>query len=211
MRRLSSLFFTVERGMLMLKLGGWQIEVFRTVIWIAVFVFFAVSGLWLWILLLVVAAAGFYAVSSRPAEVQELGPYLAVIGWTIAVTALGDDTAAEPFYLAAAQLLPVVFLASAIETSRFSIRGRDEPDRRVRLVLIYATVLGEAYCLDALASGKPASRAFAIVVASVVAVSIALIADLIGRGDQAATESSDPQPPGGAREGDDGAAEEIPK
>ncbi len=108
MRRLSSRFFTVERGMLMLKLGGWQIEVFRTVIWIAVFVFFAVSGLWLWILLLVVAAAGFYAVSSRPAEVQELGPYLAVIGWTVAVTALGDDTAAEPFYLAAAQLLPVV-------------------------------------------------------------------------------------------------------
>jgi hypothetical protein len=208
MRRLSSRFVTVQRGMLMLKVGSWRIEVFRTVIWIAALVFLAAGGLWLWILLLIFAAGGFYVVSSRPAEIQELGPYLAVIGWTVTVIALGSDTAAEPFYLAAAQLLPVVFLASAIETSRFSIRGRDEPDRRVRLVLIYATVLGEAYCLDALASGKPSSRAFAIVVASLVAVSISLIADLIGRRDQSASKSPVHLQPG-LREDEDTAAGET--
>jgi hypothetical protein len=63
----------------------------------------------------------------------------------------------------------------------FSLLESEEPERRLRLILLYAIALGEAYSLNALASGTTSDSAFGIVVAALVVAGILLLADALGR------------------------------
>ena len=132
----------------------------------------------------------FVVVTNFPSEVRSASSYIAIGVWVVLVSALQGCDAGHDFYVVSAQVLPVLILASAI-TSRFSLLGTEEPERRVRVLLLYAVGLGEVYSLLALAKGSPPGSSLSLVAAALAVAAILLFAELL-----ALEESEQPSPEG---------------
>ncbi len=98
--------------------------------------------------------------------------FLAFVGTASALNLSGSH-AERGFYEAAAQVIPVLFLALAVE-ARFSIIGKTDADAYLQLGTIYALGIGEFASLSALASDKPGGEAFSIVAGALVAAAVAV-------------------------------------
>jgi len=127
--------------------------------------------------------ASFWIVSLWPREVHENAFFIAIIVYFGAFFIVGNAHAELGFYEAAAQIIPVLFLAMAVGSRLLTLYGREEVERRVRIVLIYGFVLGEGYSLDAIAAGHDRGWAFAFVVAALSAAGAVVIAEVVGRTD----------------------------
>jgi hypothetical protein len=164
-----------------MDIGRWRVSLFRSAVLIAVLVMVLIKGG----VLITLATFGmlviFAVVSLWPKEVHENAFYIAIAVYFAAFYVVGDADAELGFYEAAAQIIPVLFLAMAVGSRLLSLTGREEVDRRVRLVLIYTFVLGEWYSVDAIAAGKAREWAFAFVVAALSAAGAVVIAEVVGR------------------------------
>jgi hypothetical protein len=121
-----------------------------------IFVYLPLSGgiSWLGALAIFGFLVAFGIVQGFPDLPREWDSFLSVVAFVVVAMALGGSHARMQFYEVAAQVIPVLFLALAVQ-SRFSIIGQFEPDQRLRLLTVCALVVGEFTSLSALSSGKP--------------------------------------------------------
>jgi len=120
----------------------------------------------------------FVVVTNFPREVRSASSFIALVVWIVLISTLQGHHADHDFYVVSAQVLPVLVLASAI-TSRFSLLGTEEPERRIRVLLLYAIGLGEVYGLVALAKGSSSGSSLSLVAAGLAAAAILLFAELL--------------------------------
>jgi hypothetical protein len=164
-----------------MDVGRWHIDRFRSAALIVVvavtFINFGVLTALATLGLLIT----FWVVSLWPKEVHENAFFIAIVVYFVAFFIVGKDEAELGFFEAAAQIIPVLFLAMTVGSRLLTLAGREEVERRVRIVLIYAFVLGEWYSLDAIAAGKGRESAFAFVVAALSAAGAVVIAEVVGR------------------------------
>jgi hypothetical protein len=172
-----------------IEIGRWRLPYFWLAALAATLLLLGITGQWLSILTILIVIVVFTVVANWPREVHENGLYLALMSFVGCVVVLGSlqRTAHQGFYAATAQIIPLLFLAMAVG-SRLSLLGLQEPDRRVRIVLIYALILGEGYSLDALASGSPGDQTFGIVVGALVAAAVVIVSEIVGRENEKATK-----------------------
>ena len=138
-------------------------------------------------------------VTNFPKEVRSASSFIALGIWIALVIALQGRHADHEFYVVSAQVLPVLVLASAI-TSRFSLLGTDEPERRVRVLLLYAIGLGEAYSLVAVAEHSSSGSSLSMVAAGLAVAAILLFAELLAveedeKTDAKGNRGEEPGPP----------------
>ena len=173
-----------------IQIGGWRLPYFWLVGLSVIVLLLVITGQWLSLLAVLAGTAVFTVVANWPREVHENGLYIALMSFMGCVIVLGslDRTAQQGFYSATAQVIPLLFLAMAVG-SRLSLLGLQEPDRRVRIVLIYALILGEGSSLDALASGHSGRQTFGIVVGALVAAAVAIVSEIVGRDDEDAKKA----------------------
>ena len=164
-----------------MNVGRWHIDLFRSAALIAVLLVTILQFGVLMALATVGLMITFWVVSLWPKEVHENAFLIAIVVYFAAFFIVGQDKAELGFYEAAAQIIPVLFLAMTVGSRLLTLAGRQEVERRVRIVLIYAFVLGEWYSLDAIAAGKGREWAFAFVVAALSAAGAAVIAEVVGR------------------------------
>jgi len=86
----------------------------------------------------------------------------------------GDDEVAPEFFAVAAQVIPVLFLALAIEGAVLSVRNKDEAQRRGSLLLAFGLAWGEFQALRAVA-GATSDSTLASVGAPMVGAAVALL------------------------------------
>jgi hypothetical protein len=166
-----------------MDIGRWRVSPFRSVALIGVFAMILIQFGVLMALATLGMLVVFAVVSLWPKEVHENAFYIAIAIYFVAFFVVGKADAELEFYEAAAQIIPVLFLAMAVGSRLLSLTEREEVDRRVRIVLIYAFVLGEWYSLDAIAAGKARESAFSFVVAALSAAGAVVIAEVVGRGE----------------------------
>lgn len=111
---------------------------------------------WLFLVLVPSSVVGFFVFSEFPEEIANWSLLIGALAFVIVDMIVGDAQARMPFYEAAAQINPVLFVALAV-SARLSLIGKPEPERRTALIVIYALILGEAQCLYVLATGRRAS------------------------------------------------------
>lgn len=164
-----------------MDIGRWHVDLFRVAALIAVLVMISIQYNVLLALALFGLLIVFWAVSLWPRAFHDNAFFIAIVAYFLVFFIVGKADARIEFYEAAAQIIPVLFLAMAVGSRLLSLSGREEVERRVRIVLIYAFVIGEWYSLDALASGEPGESAFSFVVAALAAAGAVVIAEVVGR------------------------------
>jgi len=92
----------------------------------------------------------------------------------------GGDSARMAFYVASAQVIPVLFVALAVE-SRFGLIGSVEVDQRATLVTALALGIGGFETLRVLAQGHADTQSFSIVAGSLAAAAVSLILSALAR------------------------------
>jgi len=104
---------------------------------------------------------------------------LAILAGFIAVAVVGDAKTGPAFYTATAQIIPIMFLALAVEV-RGILRDRARPEelRRAPAVTTLALVLGEYESLRALSDGADKAD-FGLVVAALVAAGVGLVLQVL--------------------------------
>jgi hypothetical protein len=116
-----------------------------------------------------------------PELCRRYGLGIAFVVFAATASILKGSHAERGFYEAAAQVIPVLFLALAVE-ARFSIIGKTDTDTYLRLAAIYALGIGEFGSLSALATDKPGGETFAIVAGALMAVAVAVAIFAVTRG-----------------------------
>ncbi len=182
-----------------LEAGHWQVDISVLIPVLAVFaIAFLTAGVVVG-LEVVGGYLAFVAVTNFPKEVRSASSFIAIGVWIVLVMTLQGHHAGHGFYVVSAQVLPVLVLASAI-TSRFSLLGTDEPERRVRVLLLYAIGLGEAYSLVAVAKQSSSGSSLSMVAAGLAVAAILLFAELLAveegeKTDAEGDRDKDPSPP----------------
>jgi len=125
---------------------------------------------------------------------------IALIVAAIAFVAVPQRIDSLTFYEAAAQIIPILFLALALEARAFSPeRHRSEPERRLAVIFAAALLVAGFEVLKALAEGKAAAADFQIVASALAAATTAIaIPAIVGRDDAAVRNPGDApneQPP----------------
>jgi hypothetical protein len=105
----------------------------------------------------IVGAVGLlYALTLRPEIFRGSEFFLALVAGVIAYTAVPQRVDELGFYGATAQVVPILFLALAVETGVLAPgRQRDEPERRVAVLIAAGLVFAGYASLRALATGTP--------------------------------------------------------
>jgi hypothetical protein len=123
------------------------------------------------------AGWGFFIASVTvvsPELLEKLGFVLAAVGWYL-VTVLLHDASAEPvFYEAAAQVIPTLFIALAIE-ARFSAEDQTFNQQLLRVGVVLALVAGEIGSLYALATSDPVGGTFGWVAGALAGAAVAAV------------------------------------
>jgi hypothetical protein len=128
----------------------------------------------------VLIAAGTYA----PELSRDAGPYLAVVSGVVAVFVFHHHTAESEFYVIAAEVIPLLFLA-LVSAGRLDLVDKSMYGRQIWVLVIYVLVLGEGFSLYVIATGDQPAYAFGWTVAALVAAAVTIITGAIGgiRGD----------------------------
>ncbi len=101
--------------------------------------------------------------------------FIAIIVWVAVVMATNGITVKVAYYEAAAQILPVLFLALVVER-RLRVSRRPEIQSRVIVIAAYAMALGEYYALRAISDpGTNGESTFSIVTAGLAVAAIAVV------------------------------------
>ena len=110
---------------------------------------------------------------------------IALIAAAVAFVAVPPRISSIAFYEAAAQIVPILFLALALDARAFSPeRHRSEPERRLAVIFAAALLLAGFQVLKALAEGKAEAADFQLVAAALAAATTALaIPAITGRRD----------------------------
>jgi hypothetical protein len=139
-------------------------------------VVFPVLGAYPWFvgLLMVALTLVFSLIQARPDVLRDLNFLVAIGVFGAVVYALQGHHAETAFYEVAAQVLPVLFLALAVE-SRLSIIGQNETEQRLRLVLIYALGIGEVTSLVVLVTGHDGDNSLGYVAGALAAATISVV------------------------------------
>lgn len=120
--------------------------------------------------------------TAHPDRVNKIGPYAAVLGALASYYILRGDQADREFYVIAAEVIPLLFLA-LVAGKLLVLVDRPEPERRIQALVIYFLVLGEGFSLYVLATGDQPSSACGWTVGALVAAAIAIISGAVaGRG-----------------------------
>jgi hypothetical protein len=143
---------------------------------VAAVVFFAVLVLWLGV--------------EFPEIVNEAGPYVALAGGLASGIIFRHTAADREFYVLAAEVIPLLFLAM-VAGRRFSLRDKDNPDRRVRVILIYFLILGEGYSLYVLAGEHKTANELGWPLAALVVSAILITTGAISDDDVGVNASDD--------------------
>jgi hypothetical protein len=148
----------------------------RVVALLLVVVVMPALGAYPWFIgLLVVAITLIFAlIQARPDIVRDLNFLVAIGVFGVAVYALDGHHAEKAFYEIAAQVLPVLFLALAVE-SRLSVIGQEETEQRLRLILIYALGIGEVTSLVVLATGQDGNNSLGYVAGALAAATVSVV------------------------------------
>ena len=136
-----------------------------------------------------IVAGGMFltALNLRPRWFQGGEWLIALVAAAVAFVAVPERIGAIEFYEAAAQIIPILFLALALEARAFSPeRHRSEPERRVAVVMAASLLIAGFEMLKALAEGKAEAAQFDIVAAALAAATTAIaIPAIVGRHDPA--------------------------
>ena len=138
------------------------------------------SGEWLGAAVTYVGIWIIWAVQAWPERVREVGLYVAAVGGVVPVLILRGKHADREFFVLAAEVIPLLFLAMAAGKT-FSLVDRVEPDRRVVTVIVYFLILGEGLSLYVLATGDQPSGALGWAVGALVAAAVSIISTAVGR------------------------------
>jgi hypothetical protein len=141
-----------------------------------------------------ILAALFFLVGVVPAlagSLVEWDHYLGNLAFIAVALMLHGKYAHQAFYEAAAQIIPVLFLALAV-TSRLSMLGAPlVADQNARMAIVIALVFGEAASIQALAEGDSRPFSFGVVIGSMLAATVPLIIHAIANPSAQETEKSE--------------------
>jgi len=142
---------------------------------LATSILFALAMVAFWLALLIVLY--------RPEWLRDGVFALSIAAFGAGVLATNDGQAALRFYEATAQLVPVVFIALAVEIHAFRTdRPRSAEDLRPAAVIALALVYAEYEALRVLASGDAGSGEFNFVVGALAAAAVGIVLPaLLGR------------------------------
>jgi uncharacterized membrane protein len=148
----------------------------RAVALLLVLVAFPILGAYPWFvgIFIVALTLVFSLIQARPDVLRDLNFLVAIGVFGAAVYALQGHHAEPAFYEVAAQVLPVLFLALAVE-SRLSIIGQDETEQRLRLILIYALGIGEVTSLAVLVTGHDGDNSLGYVAGALAAATVSVV------------------------------------
>jgi hypothetical protein len=136
----------------------------------------AVQGDWEWweSVAIVFVLAVLYAIVLRPDFFVGKEAYFGVLAMVAGYYALDGDSADQAFYEATAQLIPVVFIALAVEAI-LAVRSKTlQVDRRVSVLLALALINAEYEALRVLA-GSGSDHALGLVGGPLVGAAVALL------------------------------------
>lgn len=132
---------------------------------------------------MVVFWLGLFVVLYRPEWLRDGVFALSVAAFGVGHFSIGDEQAGMPFYEATVQIVPVVFVALAVEIHTFrSSRPRHAEDLRPAAVIALGLVYAEYESLRVLATGDAVHGELSVIVGALAAAAVGIVLPvLLGR------------------------------